>query len=201
MNDIVDKLFYVKLSMYADDCVLYLSGNNWLNILAKMQEDLECFEHWAELNNLHLNMSKTKLLVAGTISKLSRLGRIDSLSLYDTDVTVVKSYNYLGLLLDSEMTLRPFYNHVKKNVYVKKLAFTKLRKCLTEHASIMLYKHTILPYLEYAGFMLIACNIDDRRALQKCQNDALRICARVSLKDRISIPDLHSKYEIISLEQ
>ena len=35
INDIIDKLFYVKLSMFADDCVLYLSGNNWriLNVL------------------------------------------------------------------------------------------------------------------------------------------------------------------------
>ena len=38
MNDIVDKLFYVKLSMYADDCVLYLSGNIWDSIRSKMQE-------------------------------------------------------------------------------------------------------------------------------------------------------------------
>ena len=28
-NDIIDNLYYVKLSMYADDGVLYLSGNNW----------------------------------------------------------------------------------------------------------------------------------------------------------------------------
>ena len=95
--------------MYADDCVLYLSGNNWANIRVKMQEDLECFEHWGELNNLHLNMSKTKLLIAGTRSKISRLGVIDTLRLYDRDVTIVKSYNYLGVILDSEMTLRPFF--------------------------------------------------------------------------------------------
>ena len=49
------------------------------------------------------------------------------------------------------------------------------RLCLTEHAAIMLYKHTILPFLENAGFMLIACKVEDRLDLQKCQNDALRI--------------------------
>ena len=65
----------------------------------------------------------------------------------------------------------------------------------------MLYKHTILPFLEYAGFMLVACNIDDRHALQKCQNDALRICAQVRIKDRVKIDDLHKKFEIVSLEQ
>ena len=57
MNDIVDKLYFVKFSMNADDCVLYLSGNNWHGISQRMQEDLDCSEHWGELNNLHLNVS------------------------------------------------------------------------------------------------------------------------------------------------
>ena len=47
---------------------------------------------------------------------------------------------------------------------------------MTEHASIMIYKLTILPYMEYAGFFsVISCTIDDRRDLQKCKSDALRI--------------------------
>ena len=67
MNDIVERLYYVKLSMYADDCVLYLSGNNWESIRVKIQEDLECFEHWGDLNNLHLNVKK-KQDVIGWVS-------------------------------------------------------------------------------------------------------------------------------------
>ena len=50
-----------------------------------------------------------------------------------------------------------------------------ISSCPTENAAIMHYKHTILQFLEYAAFMLISCNIDDRRDLQKCKNDALRI--------------------------
>ena len=65
----------------------------------------------------------------------------------------------------------------------------------------MLYKLTILPFLEYAGFMLVACNVDGCHALQKCQNDALRLCAQVRLRDQIRIEDLHKKFKIISLEQ
>ena len=201
LNDIVDKLFYVKLSMYADDCVLYLSGNNWPTIRNKLQEDLECFEHWGELNNLHLNVRKTKVMLAGTRSKLLNLGDIEPLILYNNPISFVKEYNYLGVILDSEMNLRSFYNHVKKNVYVKIFAFSKLRNCLTDHAAILLYKLTILPFLEYAGFMLIARPIDDRRDLQKCQNDALRICLRVNLNDHVRIEYLHEKCKIVSLEQ
>ena len=91
------------------------------------------------------------------------------------------------------MTLRPFYNHIKKNVYVKIFSLLKIRNYLTEHAAIMIYKLTILPFLEYAGFMLMACTVEDRKDLQKCQNDALRICTKVQLKDHICIDFLQKK--------
>ena len=51
------------------------------------------------------------------------------------------------------------------------------------------------------AFMLISCNIDHRRDLQKCENDALRICGKVSLQEHVRISDLHSKFKIVSLEQ
>ena len=201
MNDIIERLYYVKLSMYADDCVLYLSGNNWDSIRIKIQEDLECIEHWGELNNLHLNVNKTKMLLIGTRGKLRRFEPFAPVRLYNQDVIFVRQYNYLGVILDSEMTLRPLFNHVKKNVYSKIFTLLKLRKCLTEHAAVMLYKHTILPFLEYAGFMLVACNVSDRKDLQKCQNDALRICTNIRLTDRINLEFLHEKCKIVSLEQ
>ena len=201
MNDIVDNMFFVKISMYADDCVLYLSGNNWENMRIKMQEDLDCFEHWGLLNNLHLNVKKTKMLLIGPRNKLGRLHNIRSLHVYDKDIEFVKHYNYLGVILDSEMNLRPHFNHVKKLVHNKLFAFRKIRSYLTEYASVMLYKHMILPFMEYAGFLLLSCTLEDRRELQKCQNDALRLCTRITLSDHIRICDLHSRCNIISLEQ
>ena len=65
------------------------------------------------------------------------------------------------------MTLGPLFNQVKKITYCKIFSLTKIRKYITEHAAIMIYKFTILPYLEYAAFLLISCNLDDRRELQK----------------------------------
>ena len=200
MNDVVDKLYYVKLSMYADDCVLYLSANNWPRLRIKLQEDLDRFEHWGELNNLHLNVKKSKFMIVSNRSKLSPLDDIEPLHLYNHDVNRVTQYNYLGVILDAEMSLRPFFNHVRKLVHAKLFSFRKIRKYLAEESAIMVYKHTILPYLEYAGFMLVACNIEDRRDLQKCQNDALRICTHVNLNDHYRIQDLHVRCKIISLE-
>ena len=201
MNYIIEKLYYVKLSMYADDCVLYLSGNNWDTMRPKMQEDLDCFEHWGELNNLHLNVKKTKLLFITTRSKLDKLREMESLSLYGNEVDIVKQYNYLEVILDSEMNLRSFISHIKKVVSLKIFTLAKIRRFLTEHAAIMIYKLTILPYIEYAGFLVVACAIDDRHDLQICQNNALRICTKYRRNDHVRIKDLHRKCKIVSLEQ
>ena len=91
--------------MYADGCILYLSGNNWQSIRNKIQEDLDCFEHWGELNNLHLNVKKTKIMILSTHSRLNRLGILEPIILYDRPIDFVTQYNYLGVILDAEMTL------------------------------------------------------------------------------------------------
>ena len=113
----------------------------------------------------------------------------------------MKQYNYLGVILDSEMTLRPFISYIKKIISHKIFTIAKIRRCLTVYAAIMIYKLTILPYVEYVGFLVVACTVDDRRSLQKCQNDALRICTKCKIADQVCIEELHSKCKIISLEQ
>ena len=101
------------------------------------------------------------------------------------------------------MTLKPFINYMKKTIYHKGFTLAKIRRCLTEHAAVMIYKLTILPYIEYAGFLVVACTVDDRRDLQihVCQNDALRICNKHRVSDHVRIEELHVKCKIVSLEQ
>ena len=167
----------------------------------KIQEDLECFEHWGLLNNLHLNVKNTKMLLVGPRSKLVRIHDARPLRVFDNDVEFVKQYNYLGVILGSEMNMHSFFNHVKKLIHGKLFIFRKMRPFLTEFSSVMLYNHMILPFMEYAGFMILSCTLEDRRELQRCQNDALRLCTMNRIADRIKIEDLHVKCNIISLEQ
>ena len=99
------------------------------------------------------------------------------------------------------MNMRPFFNHVKKLVYSKLFAFRKIRSYLMEHASVMLYKHMILPFIEYAGFVIMSCNIEDRREIHHWQNEALRLCIFKKISDRIRTSEIHAKCKIVSLEQ
>ena len=77
----------------------------------------------------------------------------------------------------------------------------KLRKYLTYISALQIYKQTILPIFDYAGFLILSCNKDKKSDLQIIQNDILRFCENKMLDDRISIDVLHKNAKLISLEQ
>ena len=79
--------------------------------------------------------------------------------------------------------------------------FHKLRKYITYKASIQIYKQTILPIVDYPGYLLLACDKDKKGDLQVIQNDVLRFCENKQLKDRVSIELLHENAHLVSLEQ
>ena len=85
-------------------------------------------------------------------------------------------YTYLGVSLDKEMTLTGLLSDTKKSVLNRLSNFRKIRRYVNEKTALTVYKQTILPVFEYAGFILIACNKSDRYDLQVIQNDALRTC-------------------------
>ena len=199
-NAIYTQVSRCKISMFADDCVIYQSGNTWDSIRAKLQYDLNNVLKWTNENSLALNATKTQAMIIGPRCKLQRLQQ-DHILISELPVKFVKQYNYLGIIIDSEMTLQPMLKHVKRMLTNKIFILRKIRKFLTEKASLSIYKQTILPILDYSGFLLLSCNVSDRSDLQKMQNDILRICLRIKLTDHISIKEIHKKAKMLSLEQ
>ena len=201
INDVLKTIKHVKMSLFADECVLYLSGNNWDIIRRKIQSDFESVIEWTLCNNLRLNQSKTKAMIFGSRYRLSNLVEPTPLKMSGDVVNFVKHYSYLGIMLDSVMSLSPLVKSVKKKVSNKIYMFRKIRKYLDFKSAVIVYKQTILPVIDYPGFLLLACNSGDLDDIQILQNDILRICNKSKISDRVSIPILHEKCKIISLKQ
>ena len=72
INDIISVLDVLKINMYADDCILYTSGNEWNRMRQKIQPEIDNIHRWCTLNRLRLNIDKSKILVFGTRSKLKK---------------------------------------------------------------------------------------------------------------------------------
>ena len=71
------------------------------------------------------------------------------------------------------MTLAPLFAKVKEVVSNKIHNLIKMRNDINTNCALLIYKQTILPLLDYAGFMLISGNVSDRNDLQTLQNDVL----------------------------
>ena len=74
--------------MYADDCILFMSGNNWNIMRNLIQPDLDNKQMWCEQNRMKLSISKSKSLLIGSISKLKHMDYAQNLSLNDLELDI-----------------------------------------------------------------------------------------------------------------
>ena len=89
------------------------------------------------------------------------------------------------------------YRRVEHKIFM----LGKLRYFIDRRAALCVYKQVILPYVDYAGFILIACRKGCKKDLQTLQNNALRICLRYRMVDHVTIERLHEEANLQSLEQ
>ena len=201
INDVTRNIGNLRINMYADDCLIYCTGNNWNNMRPKIDHGLECFLEWCTKNRLKLNARKSKSLLIGSYQKINTVDFNDKFTSNNQELNFTNTYNYLGIYLDKNMTLIPLLSKLKSRVVNKIYLLVKIRNMINTHCAIAIYKQTILPILDYSGFLLIACNKSDRSDLQKLQNHALRICFNVRLRDRVSTMQMHARAGLLSLEQ
>ena len=96
----------LRINMYADDCLIYTIGNNWDRMVVKIQSGLNSFQEWCVNNGMKLNIKKSKSLVIGSTFKLANINLDNRFTLNEVVLERVQSYNYLGVILDTHMTLK-----------------------------------------------------------------------------------------------
>ena len=139
-NDIISQIDKCKVSMFADYCVIYQSGNSWDIIQSELQSDLDNIVRWTEQNFLTLNRNKTQAMILGSRCKLQKLYDPKHIIINGEKINFVKQYTYLGIILDSEITLQPMLKHVKKLLTNKVFALREIRKYITDMSAVVIYK-------------------------------------------------------------
>ena len=158
INDMADCIKDIGLRLFADDTVLFVHGKDLGNCVAKLQENLNKFENWCGDNALHVNASKTKVMVFGTSKRIKKLGKF-RLYLEGVPLKQVSSYKYLGVTLDSTLNYKQHLASVVRTVSHKLYILSRLRKYLSDRAALLVYKSMILPYMQ--GWKLTSARADD----------------------------------------
>ena len=151
-------------------------------------------------NLLRVNVKKTKSTLVGTRQKLAASLPL-KIRLNNVEIDSVVSYNYLGVIFDCELSLTHHLSEVHERVQRKIFHLRKIRKFLNEFASLQVYKQTILPLLDYCGFLSMSGNKTNYVPLQTLQNDALRSCVRYPTGYQMSRIGLHKTAKLSSVFQ
>ena len=171
INGIFKCTNFVKMTLFADDCVMYLSGNNWPSIHQRVQADFDAVVDWTLRNNLRLNYDKRKAMIFGSRHRISKLSNPKQFRMSGHNIGFVHTYVYLGVTIDEVMSLVPLFKSIKKRISDKIFMLRKIRRLLTVDAAVLVYKQAILPILDYAGFLITACRKEDKKDLQILQNE------------------------------
>ena len=70
-------------------------------------------------------------------------------------ISFVNKCCYLGCIIDNELTMVPEYKSVYRRIEHKVFLLGKLKYFIDSRAVLLVYKQTILPFLNYAGFVLL----------------------------------------------
>lgn len=69
INDIVNSCSEGNIKMFADDTILYITGESCEEIERKMNIMFNVAEEWMNVNGSKLNASKTKYMVVRSVRK------------------------------------------------------------------------------------------------------------------------------------
>ena len=176
-NDIVNKIKKSKVTLYADDTVIYNSHRNINKAMANIQADLNGLTTWCHENGIYINPQKTKYMIFSSRNILEGEGRVQ-LKVDGENVERVKSYSYLGVTLDEHLTFDPHVKGIISKVSDKVFQLRKIRQYLTDRAALLVYKNMILPMIEYGDIYVSAASKENRKKLQVLQNKALKCALR-----------------------
>ena len=172
INDLPNASDLFGMLMYADDTTLYCNINDTIteNIV---NDELIHICDWLAANKLSLNINKTKYMV---FHKYNRNIIYPQLKIYGSDIERVTEFNYLGLIIQSNMSItwNKHIDHVSLKLSRAIGILYKLKHIYPEDILLSLYNTLIVPHFHYC-ILSWGSNISNSHPLYLIQKKALRL--------------------------
>lgn len=179
INDMCKVIRKSKISLFADDALLFVCGKD-LNVLkSDIEHDLNRLCTWLQVNKLKLNASKTKCMVINSEFCVN-------LKINGDDIEQVEEIKYLGVKLDSKLNFNSHLAYIASKISMKIAFLKRIRKNITVICAVNIYNTTIKPHFEFCSTILFMGNHGDINRLQVLQNKAMRTILKCNFYTPIS---------------
>ena len=152
INDFPQASTRFNFIMYADDTTLSstidsLCHNGNINDVSEIINNELCkINEWLKINKLSLNVNKSKYII---FKKPNKRTVNPILKIENSNIERVESFNFLGLIIDSQLTWKPHIDSTANKCSRFIGILHKLKYTIPIHIRLLLYNSMILPHLNY----------------------------------------------------
>ena len=168
INDLVNSSNKFKFLMYADDTTIYFNLEDFPieNREVLINNELEKVNKWLKLNKLAVNVDKTKSMLFHKRRPVTPI----QFSMNNRIIDVVQHFNYLGIMLDADMSWKTHVAMVRNKLSRINGILHRLKYIYPQSILITLYKSLFVPHINYGSLLWGHAG----GALDKIQKKAVR---------------------------
>ena len=172
INDLVSELPKgVKAALYADDLVIWCKEEYATTATYRMQLAAYKFNSWTEKWCVAVNTDKSST----TLFTLSPKQKAGSITLGGTPLKEDEEATYLGITFDKRQTWKQHIAKAEARTRRRLAILRKLAWGASEKILKTVYQGTVRPHLEYGSTAWSTTAKTNQQALDKVQNQALRL--------------------------
>ena len=151
INDLVNSSNKFKLLMYADDTTIYFNLEDFPieNREVLINNELEKVNKWLKLNKLAVNVDKTKSMLFHKRRPVTPI----QFSMNNRIIDVVQYFNYLGIMLDADMSWKTHVAMVRNKLSRINGILHRLKYIYPQSILITLYKSLFVPHINYGSLL------------------------------------------------
>lgn len=136
VNDLSSLPLESNFLIYADDVVLYLSGDSLDTIFTSMLSDIDEIHTWSIVNKLSVSSSKTKTMMLARPTRLRNLPTLKNLKIGTKPLEWVHSFTYLGIIIDEHLSFNAAIGQMHRKAAYKLKTLYYIRRSLTPHSGL-----------------------------------------------------------------
>ena len=201
LNDVSDVL-KTETALFADDLVLWHTGNSTTISRRRLQDDLNSLGAYCRLWKMKVNCSKTVYSIFTRSYKLVNA----KISLKIDDITLKKDENpvYLGVQLDCKLNLKKHSENLKKKAMkrlnlIKRLASTNWGS--DKNTLRGLYLGYTRAIFDYNIVLQNLCSATTKSSLDSIQNHALRYISGGMRTSPTAACEIHTNIEPLEIRR
>ena len=176
----------VRHHLYADDKQFYVDVPI-SNIATTLQDCVSDVSGWCSSRRLQLNSEKTELIWFGTRQSLQKVNDDNlALQLESGCIEPVSVVRDLGVLLDSELTMKHHVSKVASTCFYQLRRLRQLRRLVGKHVTAQLVSALILSRLDYCNALLAGLPCSTIQHLQRFENAAARLVCDLRPHDHVT---------------